>query len=193
MFFCSLSFFFFFAFVSFCVSTCFFCAHHEDRNQAPIATAVCTHGKHSRTPSNRPRAEQQKTVGSCRPESDNASTQTIKSKSQVLPRATMYERAFYVSFCPLCCCFCFVKDDNNSFGFFPSTADSQPCDEPPSRLYSEYYFWSGISVTGVTKNSGLFAVTSTTCSTLLLAVRKTVFFHPSTSSTPSVRADSSSY
>ena len=41
----------------------------------------------------------------------------------------------------------------------------------------------------MTKNSRPFAVTSTTCSTLLLAV---CFFHPSISSTPSVRADSSS-
>ena len=47
-------------------------------------------------------------------------------------------------------------------------------------------------MTDVTKNSRLFAVTSTTCSTLLLAV----FFHPSTPSTPTqcpLRADSSSW
>ena len=48
-----------------------------------------------------------------------------------------------------------------------------------------------IGVTDVTKNSRLFAVTSTTCFTLLLAVCLNCFFHPSTSSTPSVRADSS--
>ena len=59
---------------------------------------------------------------------------------------------------------------------FPKyTADTQPCDGPPSRLY---YFSVGIGVTDVTKNSRLFAVTSTTCSTLLKELVVAVFSPP---------------
>ena len=50
-----------------------------------------------------------------------------------------------------------------------------------------------IGVTDVTKNSRFCAVTLTACSMLLLDVRLNCFFHPSTSSTPSVRADSPNF
>ena len=48
--------------------------------------------------------------------------------------------------------------------------------------YTSTNFSVDIGVTDVTKNSRLFTVTSTTCSTLVLAVCLKVFFHPSTSS-----------
>ena len=62
----------------------------------------------------------------------------------------------------------FIKPPTINLDFFPSTADNQPCDGPPSRLL-EYYFSLDIGATDVTKNSRLFAVT-TARSTLLLAV-----------------------
>ena len=97
--------FFLFCLFSFFFLTCFFCAHHEGTNQAPIATAVSTHRKHSRTACNRPCTEQQSTysstsVRSCRQECvRQRSKQADKSKCYREPPCTCI--VSYVSPCPL--------------------------------------------------------------------------------------------
>ena len=193
MFFCSLSFFFFFCF---CFVLCFnLLLLRASRRQKPSSdsySSMYARQAQQNTLQSTPRraAKDSRFVSTRERQCKHADNKEQKSSVAESHHVRTSILCFFLSSLLL---FLFCKRRQQFIWIFPSTADSQPCDEPPSRLYSEYYFWSGISVTGVTKNSGLFAVTSTTCSTLLLAVRKTVFFHPSTSSTPSVRADSSSY
>ena len=82
--------------------------------------------------------------------------------------AYIFKEAFYVSFrfAVVVLRIMRYKATNNYFGFFPSTADTQPCDGPPSRrFFFRLEYLEGVA--DVTKNCRLFAATSTTCSMLL--------------------------
>ena len=71
--------------------TCFFCAHHEGTNQAPIPNSYLRTASTAEQPAVGP-AQSSKVhaaLRSCRSECDNASEQT--TASQVLPRANKYE------------------------------------------------------------------------------------------------------
>ena len=112
-------------------------------------------------------------VCSCRPENDNASKQT--KASQPLPR-TIYEFSCFYFFC-LSLFFVHKANNNSLTWIFPSAADTQPRDGPPSSYELVCYFlvWN-IGVTG--PRTAVFAVTLTTCSTLLLAVCVKLLFQP---------------
>ena len=116
----------------FCFWTCFFCAHHEGVNQAPIAT-VSTYHKHSRTAYNRPCTEQQSKYISIVSTRVRQRTQADRSKSNVAKSQNV--RVFYFSFFPLCCCSknAFIKPTINLI--FCKHRSHPACDRPPSRLY----------------------------------------------------------
>ena len=61
-----------------------------------------------------------------------------------------------IAFFPRSFCL-FLKPTTINLDIFPSTADIQPCDGPPSRLYT--IFSLDIGMTDVVKNSRLFTVT----------------------------------
>ena len=119
----------------------FFCAHHDEGAKPSSEATVSTYLKHSRTAFNRLCTEQRSTYSSTkyvRVDHNSATTQTRRHEtaSQVLPRA-MYEFTVFEQFIRL-----FLrrrlyirKKPTNILDIFTSTADTQPCDRPPSRLY----------------------------------------------------------
>ena len=108
-------------------------------------------------------------VRSCRPECDNARNRH-EGASQVLLRAIVRVRMFLFFSLNLVLLCLYVKPTSN-FDIFQVPLTPSPV---TGRRLDYIIFNVHIGVTDVTKNSRLFTVTSTTCTTLLLAV----FFPP---------------
>ena len=144
------------------MTLCCFCAQHEGRKQAPIATApVSTNVPQAQQNSlqlalqKAPKYIQQyiRVDQGC----DNASKQT---RAKLSPRVTMFRTSFFIF--PLCCCcllllllfeYCVIKPPATKFVFSKYRWHSALCDGRPSRRNLVFFLLEYPTVTDVTVTS----------------------------------------